>query len=90
MSGRIIAWAKGGEADVLQIDRLAIRVVSTVPSPPGSTIVGSFAIAESQGELRMKVFGSKLQADGTFVLHGRCIDLTTPHRKALAGVVTVA
>ena len=90
MSERTIAWAKGGQADILEIDRLAVRVVSTVPSPPGSTIVGSFAIADSRGELRMKVFGSKRQADGTFILNGRPIDLTTQSLEALTATIAMA
>lgn len=87
MSKRAISWSKGGEADVLEIDRAAIRLVSTVPSPPGSTLVGKFAFAESSGELRVKIFGSKLQPDGTFVLNGRPVDLTTPHRELLAASI---
>ncbi len=88
MSERTIAWAKGGHADILEIDRLAVRVVSTVPSPPGSTIVGTFSHGDSQGELRMKVFASKLQTDGTFVLNGRPIDLTTQSREALVATIS--
>lgn len=83
---RVLTWSKGGEADVLEIDRGAVRLVSSVPSPPGSTLVGSFDVAGYKGELRVKIFGSKLQPDGTFVLNGRPVDLTTAQREVLASV----
>ncbi len=93
-----VAWTKGGEAFVVRLDGDAITLRSSVPSPPGSRIEGTLAArgdpdATWSGEdragargaepLRVKIHSSKLQADGTFVLEGRVLDLTRSLRARL-------
>jgi hypothetical protein len=76
-----VAWAKGGEADVVSLKDDAIVLRSTVPSPPGSRIEG--ALADGGGTLRVKIHSSKKQEDGAFVLEGRVLDMTRALRERL-------
>ena len=79
-------WSHGGEATVLAVSADAIRLRSTVPSPPGSRISGTLQ-EESAGvpgaALRVKIHACKKQPDGTFLLEGRPLDLTRELRALL-------
>jgi hypothetical protein len=81
-----LAWAQGGEALVLELRADAVRLRSTVPSPPGSRPTGT--LLDGSGDvLRLKVHECKRQEDGSFVLVGRPLDLTRDLRSKLEGLV---
>ena len=77
-----LVWAKGGEADVVAIRADAVTLRSTIPSPPGSRIEASLA-SDAAARVKFKIHGSKRQDDGSFVLEGRPLDLTTAMREKL-------
>jgi hypothetical protein len=78
-----LAWAKGGTAQVVSIANDAIVLLSSVPSPPGSRLEGRL---EGDATVRVKIHGSKRQADGAFVLEGRVLDVTREVRARLEGL----
>lgn len=82
-----IRWAKGGTANVVRLDKDAVTLSSSIPSPPGSRIDGTIA-PDFATTMRVKIHGSKLQADGTFVLEGRAIDWTRDVRARLAAMAS--
>jgi hypothetical protein len=77
-----IRWTKGGEARVATIANDAIALRSTVPAPPGARIEGRVE-GEPPAMVRVKVHGSKRQADGGFVIEGRLLDATREVRTRL-------
>lgn len=83
MTARVV-WTQGGEAEVLAASAEAIRLSSTVSSPPGSRIEGTVVgVGETTATLRVKVHVCKRQDDGSFLLEGRPIDLKRDVRAAL-------
>jgi hypothetical protein len=84
-----VRWLRGGEARVVSIDAQAIVLRSTVPSPPGSRIEGAL-MGEPPATLRVKVHGSKRQAEGDFVLEGRPLDLPRETRQRLEQLCSAA
>jgi hypothetical protein len=80
-----VRWEKGGEADLIKLEGEAIVLRSSIPSPPGSRLVG--ALTSASGELRVKVHTSRRQPDGGFVLEGRLIDTTRELRLRLIACV---
>jgi hypothetical protein len=86
MSGVLVRWARGGEARLVSIDARAIVLRSTVPSPPGSRIEGTFE-SERPEVLRVKVHACRRQPEGDFVLQGRPIDLPRDARHHLESLV---
>jgi hypothetical protein len=83
-----LAWARGGEADVVSIDAHAQSIVlrSTVPSPPGSRIEGTLRGAPACA-LRVKVHASRRQPDGTYLLEGRPLDLPRDTRERVVALM---
>ncbi|HEY6461609.1 MAG TPA: hypothetical protein VIY73_15685 [Polyangiaceae bacterium] len=88
-----VAWARGGEADVVSIDAHAhaqtIVLRSTVPSPPGSRIEGTLR-GEPPAVLRVKVHASRRQPDGTFLLEGRLLDMPRDTRARVVALMSGA
>ena len=82
-----VTWAKGGSAVILAMTPTTITLRSTVPSPPGSRIEGTFDAGEGEGEsaglVRVKIHGSRRQEDGSFVLEGRPLDMTKELRERI-------
>jgi hypothetical protein len=81
-----IRWARGGEARVVSLDARAIVLQSTVPWPPGSRVEAVIE-GDPPALLRVKVHSSRRQADGSFVLEGRPIDLARETRERLEALV---
>jgi hypothetical protein len=75
LPGAALEWDKGGVAAFVALSADAVSLVSTVPSPPGSRIVGKL-LGPPRETVRIKVHGCRLQPDGTFRLEGRPLDLT--------------
>lgn len=84
-----VTWAKGGSAVILAMTPTTITLRSTVPSPPGSRIEGTFDAGEGAGGgatgglVRVKIHGSRRQEDGSFVLEGRPLDMTKELRERI-------
>jgi hypothetical protein len=79
----VIAWEKGGTASVLAADGENVTLKSTIPSPPGSRLAATF-VDEPAAPLRVKVHGSKKEADGSFTIRGRLVDATRETRERVA------
>lgn len=77
-----LTWERGGEATITSLEGDAITLRSTIPAPPGARIKGKLD-APHEKDVLVKVHGSKKQEDGTFVIAGRCIDMTRDLRVAL-------
>lgn len=82
-----VRWDKGGEADYVLLIGDVVTLRSTVPSPPGSRIDGALS-SEPNVKVRVKIHGSKKQADGIFVLTGRPIDLTNDTRAKIEDLMS--
>jgi len=82
-----VRWARGGEATILRVAGDSISLSSSTSAPPGARIDGALDLREGTS-LRVKVHGSKKQADGTFVIEGRCIDMTRELRLELEAATT--
>lgn len=77
-----LTWERGGEATISLLKGDAITLRSTIPAPPGARIQGRLD-APHEKDVLVKVHGSKKQPDGSFVIEGRCIDMTRDLRMAL-------
>lgn len=80
-----LAWVKGGHARFASIEGEAVVVVSSTPAPPGARLEADL-VADPEGgpaKVKMKSHGSKLEADGTFTIKGRLIDVNRPLRDRL-------
>ena len=77
-----VTWERGGEATITSLKSDAITLRSTVPAPPGARLKGVLDELEDK-EVLVKVHGSKKQPDGSFVIEGRCIDMTRDLRVLL-------
>ena len=86
-----LEWAKGGTASVLTVSTDTVTLKSTIPSPPGSrleaTLLAGTAEAEPPVALKIKIFGSKLEPDGSFTLKGRVLEATRALRARLVTLV---
>lgn len=89
-----LAWAKGGHAAFVTIEGEIVVVRSTTPAPPGARLEADLvagadlhaAGAAGAGDLakvRMKSHGSKREADGTFTIKGRLIEVNRALRERL-------
>jgi hypothetical protein len=82
-----LEWEGGGFARFVSAGLNTVALVSTVPSPPGSRISGTL-LAEPRAAVRIKVHRCRAEADGTFRLDGRPLDLRRELRarvEAMAG-----
>ncbi len=82
-----VQWDKGGGADYVLLMGDVVTLRSTTPAPPGSRIEGVLS-SEANVKVRVKIHGSKKQADGTFVLTGRPIDLTNETRAKIEELIS--
>ncbi len=83
----MIAWAKGGSASFLAAEGESVVLRSTIPSPPGSRLDATF-VEEPAVALRIKVHGSKKEADGSFTIKGRLVDATREIRERVHRLVS--
>jgi hypothetical protein len=81
-----LKWASGGgEATIVAISADAVSLVSSVPWPPGARVEGVVDVEGGPATLKIKVHGSKKQADGSFAIEGRPVDMPRLLREKLAG-----
>jgi hypothetical protein len=81
-----LTWAKGGTASFLTVAEDAVTLRSSIPSPPGSRLDATLA-GEPPVTIKIKVHGSKLEADGAFTLKGRVLEATRALRARIASLV---
>jgi hypothetical protein len=81
-----VRLARGDEATIVKVAGESISLAATISAPPGATLEGTIDLHEGK-PLRVKVHGSKKQPDGTFVIDGRCVDMTRELRKELESLV---
>jgi hypothetical protein len=67
-----VSWNNGGQADVEAVRADRITLSSTIPSAPGSRLLGLLA---SGSALKVKVASCRKQ-DRSFTIEGRLIDTT--------------
>lgn len=80
-----LTWSKGGTASFAFVVDDAVTLRSTIPSPPGSRIEGSLA-AEPATCVKIKIHGSKREADGSFTLRGKLLDANRALRDRVAAL----
>ena len=83
-----LTWSGGGVAEIVALDANTITLRSEKPHPPGSRVEG--ALADAAGTLRVKVHGSRREADGAFRIDGRPIDLGRELRESLVAKIADA
>jgi hypothetical protein len=77
-----LAWADGGEAEVVETDGERVVVRSTRAAAPGQPLVANVEM-ETSAQVRFKVQGCKRQDDGWFRIAGRWLDLTRAMRQEI-------
>jgi len=82
-----VAWAKGGTASFLTAEGEAVTLRSSIPSPPGSRLEATFVEAPCS-PVRVKVHGSKKEADGSFTIKGRLVDATREIRERVRSLAS--
>ena len=87
-SGAHLEWEGGGYAHLVSVNREAVTLLSTVPSPPGSRISGTL-LPSPASVVRMKVHVCRAEPDGRFRLEGRALDLTRDLRARLEGLLAL-
>ena len=79
-----VAWAKGGEADVIAFDGDdRVTLSSTLSSPPGSVVDGTL---NDFGLIRIKVRGCKRDGE-KFRVEARILDVSRQLRERLSALV---
>jgi hypothetical protein len=81
-----LAWSKGGTASFLIVADDLVTLRSSTPSPPGSRIEATLT-SDSTALVKIKIHGSKLEADGSFTLKGKLLDANRVLRDRLAALV---
>lgn len=82
-----LTWQKGGTASFLTVKDDTVSLRSTIPSPPGSRIDATLS-GDPPVTIKIKIFGSKLESDGSFTLKGRVLEATRVLRDRLATLVS--
>ncbi len=77
-----LAWERGGEARIVAASAAAVSLVSSLPWPQGSRVSGTLLEAP-HATVRIKVHASRGEADGTFRIEGRPLDLSRELRERL-------
>ena len=75
-----VAWAKGGEVEIVASDGLHVTVLSTRAVPPGAPIEGFLEDTEVRAFV-LKVASARREGD-RFVVAGRLFGATTALREA--------
>lgn len=84
-----VRWLKSGDAWLAKLEGGDIAVFrSTISSPPGSRLDGELCVSKTA--MRLKIHDCKLQADGTYELRGRLLDVTRGLRDTLSRIASGA
>jgi hypothetical protein len=79
--------AGDGTATVVTLDGERVQLHSSLPFPPGATVIGVARQSDPQApadlELRVKVRDCRRQANGLFTIEGRFVSLPRAVRVAL-------
>jgi hypothetical protein len=82
-----VAWAKGGEAELVAIDGDRVRLRSTISSAPGSPLEGALAATGKPIRLKLKVARCRRVEGGEFEIEGRLLDATREVRAELSALL---
>ncbi|MGK3964736.1 hypothetical protein WMF38_11255 [Sorangium sp. So ce118] len=92
-----LAWSRGGEAELVEIDGDRVRLRSTASSAPGARVEGS--LRSTGTAIRVKVARCRLRgpqgpddptpAERIYEIEGRLIDATREVRAELARLIDV-
>lgn len=80
-----VLLARGGDATIVKLAGESISLSAAISAPPGASLEGTIDLREG-APLRVKVHGSKKQSDGSFIIDGRCVDMTRELRKELEAI----
>ena len=81
-----VAWARGGEGDLLEVNDDLVRVRSSKAAAPGTPFEGTLTVG-SRKPLKVKVARCRKEEGGTwFVIEGRLIDANRELRTELAAL----
>ena len=81
-----VRLARGDDATIVKLAGESISLMATISAPPGASLEGKIDLRNGE-PLRVKVHGSKKQTDGSFIIDGRCVDMTRELRKELEMLV---
>ena len=70
-----------GRAEITHCEAERVTLLSTVPSPPGSTLIGT--LDADVPSYRVKVRSCKKQSDGRFLIDGKLVNLTRAQKERL-------
>lgn len=87
-----VAWARGGEADLLEIDGERVKLRSTSAAAPGQPLDGALCGGSGKA-VRVKVARCRREEgeDGfVFVIEGRLVDAGRELRTELSALVSGA
>jgi hypothetical protein len=82
-----LTWTSGGDARIVSASAAAVSLVSSVPWPPGSRVSGTL-LEPPHATVRIKVHASRAEAEGTFRIEGRALDLSRALRERLEALVS--
>jgi hypothetical protein len=82
-----VRLSRGDEASIVKIAGESISLSAALSAPPGASLEGTIDLRDG-APLRVKVHGSKKQPDGSFIIDGRCVDMTRDLRKELEAAVS--
>lgn len=81
-----LAWTRGGEADLLEIEGERVKLRSTASAAPGTPLEGALC-AGSGKAFRVKVGRCRREAEGGFLIEGRLVDANRELRAELGALV---
>jgi len=80
-----VTFVKGGTASFVLVADDAVTLRSTIPSPPGSRLSATL-VTDPTVAVKIKIHGSKLDADGTFTLRGKLLEANRALRDRIASL----
>ena len=80
-----VTFVKGGSASFVLVADDAVTLRSTIPSPPGSRLAASL-VTDPTVVVKIKIHGSKLDADGSFTLRGKLLEANRALRDRIASL----
>lgn len=83
-----LTWAKGGHAEIAALEGEGIVLRSTTSAPPGARLESTLVAGGAPVPFKLKSYGTHREADGTFTLKGRLIDVTREVRERISRLLT--
>lgn len=83
-----LQWQKGGHAWIEELAADLVTLRSTTSAPPGARLEATFV--PTGATVKIKSHGSHKEADGSFTIKGRLIDVNKELRAKLASSLAPA